>query len=121
MRCLEPVTQDLFLKVTILKSLMYCGVLWGLYHQGWAMTQDQDDFIFPFWLSAQHAERYAKQHWPHYTARKISSENFNTALLPTLQRLNIRPTLYQHEQQRLKLSTLQMQSWFFQNSGLKTV
>ena len=121
MQFLQPVTQDLFLKVTILKSLMYCGVLWGLYHQGWAMTQDQDDFIFPFWLSAQQAQRYAKQHWPHYQARQISPDNFNSALLPTLQRLNVRPTLYRSDRHRLKLSTAQMQSWFFQDLSLKTV
>ena len=121
MKLLHPVTQDLFLKVTILKSMMYCGVLWGLYHQGWAMTQDQEDFIFPFWLSVQQAERYAQKHWPQYQARKITSENFNSALLPTLQRLNIQPTLYRSDRHRLKLSAAQMQSWFFQDLSLKTV
>lgn len=121
MKFLEPVTQDLFLKVTILKSMMYAGVLWGLYRQGWAMTQDQDDFIFPFWLNAQQAQHYATQHWPQYQARRISSENFYTALLPTLRRLNIRPTLYRSHQQRLKLSVVQMQSWFFDDLSAKSV
>ncbi|WP_298146355.1 DUF2750 domain-containing protein [uncultured Acinetobacter sp.] len=118
---LRPVTQDLFLKITLLKSMMYCGVLWGLYHQGWAMTQDQEDVIFPFWLSSYQAQRYAKKHWPQYQARKISSYDFNTALLPTLKRLNVHPTLYRGEDAPLKLTTRQMQSWFFQNSKLKTL
>ena len=45
---LQPLPKDLFFKITILKSMMYCGVLWGLYHQqGWAMMSDHEDFIFP--------------------------------------------------------------------------
>ncbi len=109
----KPISQDLFLKITLLKSMMYCGVLWGLYQDGWAMTRDQDDAIFPFWLSPVQAEKYAKQHWPNYTVRKIHADDFNHALLPTLERLEVIPALYTSKNQTLKLTPLQMTHFFF--------
>ncbi len=45
---LQPVSRDLMIKIYILRTMMYCGVLWGLFHQGWAIKSDQEDFIFPF-------------------------------------------------------------------------
>ena len=56
---LQPL-QRIFCKVTLLKSMMYCGVLWGLFHQGWAMSSDHDDYIFPFWLNAVQAHKYTQ-------------------------------------------------------------
>lgn len=49
---LQPVSRDLMIKIYILRTMMYCGVLWGLFHQGWAIKSDQEDFIFPFGLMA---------------------------------------------------------------------
>ena len=64
---LPPISKELFFKVTVLKSLMYCGVLWGLYQQGWAIKSDQNEVFFPFWLNSVQASEYAKVHWPHYS------------------------------------------------------
>jgi hypothetical protein len=48
---LQPISNHLYLKINILRGMMYCGILWGLYNaeqQGWAMTSDHDDYVFPF-------------------------------------------------------------------------
>ena len=56
----QPVSRELMIKISILKTMMYCGVLWGLYHQGWAIKSDHDGHVFPFWLNGVQAHRYAK-------------------------------------------------------------
>ena len=87
-KSLHLIPKDLFFKITLLKSMTYCGVLWGLYHQqGWAMMSDHEDFIFPFWLNSAQAHNYAQLHWPDYTPRKITPQDFQESLLPTLTRL----------------------------------
>lgn len=109
---LHPLPKEVFLKISILKFLMYTGSLWGLYSDGWAMTSDQHDHIFPFWLTSFQAKKHAKKYWPHYSPRKITPENFQQALLPTLNRLNAVPTLY-HMTQKFKLNCHQMAYLFF--------
>ena len=109
----QPVSRELMIKVYILKTMMYCGVLWGLYHQGWAIKSDQDGCIFPFWLNGIQAHRYAKAHWKHYTPRKITPKDFHESLLPTLTRLHVQPALFNSSHRKFKLSTQQMQHFFF--------
>ncbi|MRT39351.1 DUF2750 domain-containing protein, partial [Acinetobacter sp. RIT698] len=106
-------SNELFIKISILKSLMYCGVLWGLYHDGWAMKSGSNEVYFPFWLNAVQAHQYAKIHWPHYTPRRITPKDFRESLLPTLTRLNIMPALFNSSSRKFKLSTSQMEHFFF--------
>ncbi|WP_010114588.1 DUF2750 domain-containing protein [Acinetobacter sp. P8-3-8] len=113
---LQPISNELFLKISVLKSLMYCGVLWGLYHEGWAMKSDQNEVFFPFWLNSVQAFQYAKIHWPHYTPRKITPKDFEESLLPTLKRLNVKPALFNSSSRKFKLSTTQMHHFFFNNN-----
>lgn len=82
------------------------------------MMRDQEDCIFPFWLNPLDAKNYAKQHWPDYIPRKINSEDFENALLPTLSRLNVTPALCNTNGTRLKLSTAQMRHLFFSEQRL---
>ena len=112
---LQPISNELLIKISILKSLMYCGVLWGLYHDGWAMKSDSEEVYFPFWLNAVQAHQYAKIHWPHYTPKKITPKDFKESLLPTLTRLNIKPALFNSSSRKFKLSTSQMDHFFFRN------
>jgi hypothetical protein len=122
MRIIRPIPKNLFLKLSILQSWLYCGVLWGLYHQGWAMTQQQDRVLFPFWLNRAQAEKYAQTYWPNYVPRQITAQDFNQMLLPTLARLNIQLALCSpNAKWCLKLNTAQMQHWFFSKKSPKTV
>ncbi len=99
---------------------MYCGVLWGLYQQGWAIKSDHEGFTFPFWLNGVQAHRYAKIHWPSYTPRKITPQDFQQSLLPTLSRLHVTPALFNSTGQKLRLSTQQMRHFFFQDNHWQT-
>lgn len=113
---LNPIASDYILKISILKTMMYCGVLWGLYNpqrQGWAIKQDHKEYIFPFWLSSLHAYQYAERHWPHYTPKKITASDFQNSLLPTLARLQVAPTLFSQKSKRFKLSSEHMRLFFF--------
>ena len=94
--------------------MMYCGTLWGLYHQGWAIKSDEDSFIFPFWLNGVQAHRYAKS-IGLIMFQKIKPQDFQTALLPTLKRLNVTPALFSSSQCKFKLSTTQMSHFFLRN------
>lgn len=116
-KSLHLIPKDLFFKITLLKSMTYCGVLWGLYHQqGWAMMSDQEDFIFPFWLNSAQAHNYAQLHWPDYTPRKITPKDFQESLLPTLTRLKVTPALCNSSSRKFKLTTQQMRHFFFSES-----
>ncbi|WP_312316224.1 DUF2750 domain-containing protein [Acinetobacter variabilis] len=114
----DPICKNFLLRLTILKSIMYCGVLWGVYHQGWAMMRDQEDYIFPFWLNSLDAKNYAKEHWPGYVPRRINPEDFENNLLPTLSRLAVTPTLCSGNGTKLKLSIPQMRHLFFSQQRL---
>ena len=113
---IPTVSRDLFFKITLLKSMMYCGVLWGLYHQGWAITADQSENIFPFWLNSIQALHYARLHWPNYTPRKITPQNFESALIPLLNKFQVTPALYSASGSRMKLSTPQIRHFFFKQN-----
>ena len=113
---IPPVSHEAYLKISIFKSLMYCGVLWGLYDQGWAITSDQSGNIFPFWFNSIQALQYAKLNWPHYTPRKISPQDFKSSLLPLLLKMNVTPVLYNASSKKFKLSTPQFRSFFFTQS-----
>lgn len=117
---LQPATKDFLLKISILKTMMYCGVLWGLYnaeHQGWAIKSENSDHIFPFWMNSTQAIHYAKVHWPNYTPRRITIKDFKESLLPTLTRLDVSPALFNHKNRKFKLSTKQMHQIFFVHSA----
>lgn len=119
---LQPSAKDAMIKISILKTMMYCGVLWGLYnpeHQGWAIKTENSANIFPFWLSSLQALQYAKIHWPNYIPKKITPQDFEQALLPTLNRFDVSPTLFNHKTRRFKLSTAQMRHFFFTKNNLK--
>lgn len=113
---LSAYSKDRLVQISILKTMMYCGVLWGLYSpelQGWAIKTEYDEHIFPFWLSSLQAIQYAKIHWPHYVPRKITPHDFEVSLLPTLTRFKVTPTLFNHKSLRFRLSSAQMRHFFF--------
>lgn len=113
---LQPATKDFIFKISVLKTMMYCGVLWGLYHpkhQGWAIKSEDSEHIFPFWMNSLQAVQYAKVHWPNYVPKKITSQDFELSLLPTLTRLQVSPALFNQNKRRCKLSTAQMKHLFF--------
>ena len=114
---LSPVIHEAYLKISIFKSMMYCGVIWGLYNQGWAIKSDHESNIFPFWFNPIQALQYAKKHWPHYTPRKITPQDFKTSLFPLLLKMNITPVLYSASGIKFNLSTPQFRQIFFKQQA----
>lgn len=116
----KPIDTDISLHIHMLKTIVYSGALWGLYHQnhqGWAIKSEDDLCIFPFWFSAAQANKYASKHWPHYIARKITPKDFKTSLLPTLKRLNVTPILFNHRGRRFQLNAELLQIEFFNSQN----
>ena len=110
-----PIAFELIVQFSVLKTLMYGGVIWGLYHpvkNGWAIKTEQNQCLFPFWLSSLHAHNYAQQHWPGYTPRLIRTKDFHQTLLPMLNLLNVIPALFNAHDLKFKLSGLQVQHFF---------
>lgn len=113
---IHPQSKRSLLKIAILKTMMNCGVVWGLYHpdhKGWAIRSVDGEHIFPFWLNSIHALHYAQVHWPSYHPRQISPEDFIESLLPTLSRFEVSPALCSHTHKHFKLSLEQMRLLFF--------
>ncbi|MEC8056080.1 MAG: DUF2750 domain-containing protein, partial [Pseudomonadota bacterium] len=46
-------------------------------------------------------------------SQKITPQDFQESLLPTLTRLNVTPALFNSNQRKFKLSTQQMRHFFF--------
>lgn len=116
---IQPSSKISIFKVNVLKTMMYCGVLWGLYHpeqHGWAIRKIDQEHIFPFWLNSVQALHYAKIHWPNYKPRKINAHDFQNSLLPTLKRFEVIPALCHKKDKPLKLSISQMQMLFFKHN-----
>lgn len=53
---------------------------------------------------------------PNYTPRKITPNDFQEYLLPTLTRLRVTPALCNASSQKFKLTTQQMRHFFFSES-----
>ncbi len=115
-KLIQPVSKQFFIHLSILRTMMYCGVLWGLYDQGWAIKSEQDERIFPFWFNSIQALQYAQSHWPHYHPRRITPQDFEASLLPTLKRFNVSPALFISSTRKFNLSTLQMRHFFFNHA-----
>lgn len=110
-----PIAFELIMQLSMLKTLMYGGVIWGLYHpakNGWAIKTEQNECLFPFWLTSLQAHSYAQQHWPGYSPRLIRAKDFHQTLLPTLNRLKVMPALFNAHHLKIKLSGLTLQQFF---------
>jgi hypothetical protein len=106
----QPVSKELMIKISILKTMMYCGVLWGLYDQGWAIKSDVDGpvFLLAKWCRQS---QLCKIKLENYKPRKITPKDFHESLLPTLTRLQVEPALFNSSHRKFKL-TQQMQHFF---------
>jgi hypothetical protein len=57
--------------------------VWGLYNDGWAITQDESGAVLiPFWPKKEFAEFCATADWKDYISEKIESEEFIDDWIP---------------------------------------
>jgi hypothetical protein len=104
----QPVSKELMIKISILKTMMYCGVLWVFMIKVGRlslMLMDQ----YSFWLKMSLIT--CKIKLENYKPRKITPKDFHESLLPTLTRLQVEPALFNSSHRKFKL-TQQMQHFF---------
>jgi hypothetical protein len=66
--------------------------LWGLYQDGWAMSQtEKGDPVFPLWPEPEYAALCASGVWEGYVAEEIDLTDFLNELLPKLREDGVLP------------------------------
>jgi hypothetical protein len=69
--------------------------VWGLYDDGWAMSETDDgQMVFPLWPAKEYAEACAVGGWSAYKARPIDLDDFVNGLLPKLKETGVLPGVF---------------------------
>lgn len=67
------------------KKTVGWGEVWGLYNNGWAMSEDKNgNMIFPVFPEKAYAERCISDEWSSFKAKPIELGDFLNLLLPKL-------------------------------------
>jgi peptidoglycan/xylan/chitin deacetylase (PgdA/CDA1 family) len=78
-----------------IKKVVGWRKLWGLYDEGWAMSESRDgEPVFPLWPEKEYAELCATADWAGYQAKEIELEEFMTELLPLLEERGVHPGVF---------------------------
>ncbi|MDT9757074.1 DUF2750 domain-containing protein [Heyndrickxia coagulans] len=78
----------------IKKSVDYEEV-WGLYHDGWAMSKDDNGCpLVNFWPKKEFAQKCAVEEWKEYHAKKIDLYEFMNEWLPGMKSDGIKPSIF---------------------------
>lgn len=68
-----------------IKTVADWECVWGLYQNGWALTESPDGkTVFPFWPAEAYAQACAKDEWKQYVPEAIPLTEFMGELLPRL-------------------------------------
>lgn len=68
---------------------------WGLYNDGWAMTETPDGKpSFPLWPEKDYAELCIDNEWSEYVPREIELEDLLENLIPSLRENNTLPGVF---------------------------
>jgi hypothetical protein len=68
-----------------IKRVVDTEQVWGLYDNGWAMAQTDDQIeVFPLWPAKEYAELCAEKEWAGYTSRSFSVDELLNELIPNL-------------------------------------
>lgn len=69
--------------------------LWGLYDNGWAITEDdQGNKMIPFWPKKEYADFCAKDEWKGYDSESIDLYEFINDWLPNMKLEKIKPSIF---------------------------
>lgn len=70
-------------------------LVWGLYHDGWAMAADDDGVpAFPLWPREEYAELNAIGEWESFTPKSISLADLMGEFLPGFQEKQMLPCIF---------------------------
>ncbi|WP_243292304.1 DUF2750 domain-containing protein [Bacillus sp. FJAT-47783] len=78
-----------------LKKVVDWEEVWGLYHDGWAMTKDDiGNLLIPFWPKKEFAQYCAKGEWDSYKPEIIELEEFIDEWLPGIKKDGYKPSIF---------------------------
>lgn len=69
--------------------------VWGLYSDGWAMSQTDDGALsFPVWPRKEYAALNARDHWADFEPRSIELSEFLDVVIPELTEEGTRVSIF---------------------------
>lgn len=78
-----------------IKKVVDWGEVWGLYEDGWAMTEDDNgNLLIPFWPKKEFAQYCAAKEWEGYTPEPIELDEFMNEWLPGIKEDGYRPSIF---------------------------
>ena len=85
--------------------------LWGLYRDGWAMSETADGQpVFPLWPEREYAALCASEDWVGYEPREIELDEFLAELLPLLAQQGVHPgVFFIPEEGSIDITSIQLQ------------
>lgn len=80
--------------------------LWGLYEDGWAMSEDDDGgLLIPFWPLKEYAEHCAINEWKSYNARRIALNVFIEKWLPKMKKDGLKVSIFSNGVDAVNIDT----------------
>lgn len=78
-----------------IKKVVDYEEVWGLYDDGWAMTEDDHGtMLIPFWPKRDFAEYCAFEEWSNYKVQSISLDEFINDWLPGIKEDQHKPSIF---------------------------
>lgn len=78
-----------------IKKVVGWGGMWGLYSNGWAMSEAPDGApVLPLWPEREYAERCIGGDWSTFEPRHIELEEALTKMIPMLRERGILPGVF---------------------------
>jgi hypothetical protein len=78
-----------------IKKVVSWEEVWGLYDDGWAMTEDDDgNRMIPFWPRKEFAELCTVDGWEDYSPESIDLYEFIDKWLPSMKEDGIKPSIF---------------------------
>jgi len=69
--------------------------VWGLFHDGWAMAQDNEgNVVIPFWPKREFAEVCATAQWANFSPKSIQLDDFIGKWLPGMKKDKVKSAVF---------------------------
>jgi len=83
-----------------IKKVVDSEKVWGLYNDGWAMSQDNEGgILIPFWPREEFAQFCAKDDWENYLPKSINLYDYLDKWLPGIKKDGYKPSIFSNNQE----------------------
>lgn len=78
-----------------IKKVVDEETVWGLYNDGWAVTEDEDGtLLLPFWPKKAFAQHCAIEEWAEYSCESMDLDELMEEFLPRLLEDGYKPSIF---------------------------